>query len=487
MSNLEISNLRIIKFYETHPQINAEAINLIFIDLLEKLLTNMDQTMNNTIRDEVLISLHENTTYVSELKESFRSLTETIKSSQTDNYSKILNQFIEMKRDYIEDVKNIVQLNTFDKITPLLEKSNSNMVDKTTLILNDVIPKTQTQLYSQITETIKSFHKSITDESKNPSFGSMKDFINNFEIKTSLMLQNIQQPIYNYISASEDRITNSINSLKDCNSNMQLSHQTIVSELGDIISEIRNKSPVTVPTTNQMSSVLTKLYNTAEISVQNPLGSPGVILMKRIRKTNILVQSKDSDENICLDDIQSFMNLVEEHNSNGIFVSQRSGIATKKNYQIEIHNNNVIVFIHNGEYSPSKIELAISIIDNLSTKLRQQQGKTADDCAIPKDVLDTINNDYQLFISQKTAIIDVFKESQRKVLAQIDELRFPSLDKFLSTKYSAPIQKPGLKCDLCKSFSANNLKALAAHKRGCIRKLTVSPINTTINSMAIAT
>jgi hypothetical protein len=146
----------------------------------------------------------------------------------------------------------------------------------------------------------------------------------------------------------------------------------------------------------------------------------------------------------------------------------------------------VIIFIHNGEYSPSKIELAISIIDNLSAKLRQVRGKTEDDYAIPKEILDTINNEYQLFISQKNAVIDVFKESQRKVLAQIDELRFPSLDKFLSTKYSAPIQKPGLKCDLCKSFSANNLKALAAHKRGCIRKNTISPITVPItNAIAV--
>ena len=149
-----------------------------------------------------------------------------------------------------------------------------------------------------------------------------------------------------------------------------------------------------------------------------------------------------------------------------------------------IHNNNVIVFVHNCEYSPSKIELAISVIDNLSSKLRQFRGKSEDDCNIPKDVLDTINNEYQLFISQKNAVIDVFKESQRKVLAQIDELRFPSLDKYLSTKYSAPIQKPGLKCDLCKSFSANNLKALAAHKRGCMRKLVVSPITASVTTIS---
>jgi hypothetical protein len=135
-----------------------------------------------------------------------------------------------------------------------------------------------------------------------------------------------------------------------------------------------------------------------------------------------------------------------------------------------MHNNNIIVFVHNVEYSPSKIEVAVDIIDNLSSRVRQFKSHNEVDCTIPKDVLDTINNEYQLFLSQKNAVIEVFKESQKKVLAQVDEIRFPSLDKYLSTKYSAPIQKPGLKCDMCKSFNANNLKALAAHKRGCARK-----------------
>ena len=115
-----------------------------------------------------------------------------------------------------------------------------------------------------------------------------------------------------------------------------------------------------------------------------------------------------------------------------------------------------------------------NIIDNLNMKFRQFKSQHDDDCSIPKDVLDTINNEYQLFLSQKTAVVELFKENQKKVLSQIDEIRFPSLDKFLSTKYSAPIQKPGLKCDMCKSFNANNLKALAAHKRGCARKQTNS-------------
>jgi len=139
-----------------------------------------------------------------------------------------------------------------------------------------------------------------------------------------------------------------------------------------------------------------------------------------------------------------------------------------------MHNNNIIVFVHSADYTPSKIEIAIDIIDNLAMKLRQFKTHNDDDCTIPKNLLDTINNEYQLFLSQKIAVVELFKENQKKILCQIDEIRFPSLDKYLSTKYSAPIQKPGLKCDMCKSFNANNLKALAAHKRGCARKQTNS-------------
>lgn len=456
---LEVTNNRIIKFYEKNPSINFEAINLVFIDLFEKLLCDTNEKMNFSIQSQVLSAINDGAHNMDDIKTSISSLKDTLFSKLSD-----------IKREYIEDIKTIVQANTRENIAPVLDRHHSSLIDKTTLVLHDVIPKNHTQVYSQIQEQFNSFKQSILDDSRNPN--AIKDIVQNFEIKSSLMLQNIQQPIYSYISATEERISTTI----------KQNNQAIVTELSEILTEFRN-SHMTKPTTTQhLSGILTKLYNSAEISVQNSLGNPGMVLMKRIRKSNILVQNKESDENIGTGDIQSFMSIIEEQNCNGIFVSQRSGIATKKNFQIELHNNNVIIFIHNGEYSPSKIELAISIIDNLSAKLRQVRGKTEDDYTIPKEILDTINNEYQLFISQKNAVIDVFKESQRKVLAQIDELRFPSLDKFLSTKYSAPIQKPGLKCDLCKSFSANNLKALAAHKRGCIRKNTISPITTPITN-----
>lgn len=54
----------------------------------------------------------------------------------------------------------------------------------------------------------------------------------------------------------------------------------------------------------------------------------------------------------------------------GIFISQHSGIAFKSNFQIDINNGNILIYIQNCDYDPEKIRLAIDIIDNLSTKLK---------------------------------------------------------------------------------------------------------------------
>ena len=62
------------------------------------------------------------------------------------------------------------------------------------------------------------------------------------------------------------------------------------------------------------------------------------------------------------------------------------------------------------------------------------------------------------------------KDNYKKVLSQLEEMRFTSLDKFLSTRY-ASCKKQGFTCDLCNQFHVGTLKGLAAHKRGCNRKL----------------
>jgi hypothetical protein len=276
--------------------------------------------------------------------------------------------------------------------------------------------------------------------------------------KTPITLNEIQNIMTTTIIASENRIS----------SNRELTEKSTK----DSVNKIQTIDAAKPAPKNQINIILNKLYNSAEIGVVESNQTDGIYSLKRLRKQNVLIKSTFSEENVGIEEVESFTQMVNEKNCSGVLLSQTSGISTKKDFQIEIHNNNnIVVYIHNSNYSTSHIESAISIIDNLYAKLRQYAVSTNDgEFSIPKDILELINSEYYLFMTQKNAVIELFKDNQKKVISQMDELRFPCLEKFLVGKFTAPIQKAGLKCDLCKGFNANNLKALAAHKRGCIRK-----------------
>ena len=98
-------------------------------------------------------------------------------------------QMNNMKKEYINDFSQIINTNSLtinEKISSLIDKSNSILVDKTTLILNDIIPKNQETLQMQIKDNLKELHNSITNDTheltKNVNNkDAQTEFLNNIE------------------------------------------------------------------------------------------------------------------------------------------------------------------------------------------------------------------------------------------------------------------------------------------------------------------
>jgi hypothetical protein len=220
---------------------------------------------------------------------------------------------------------------------------------------------------------------------------------------------------------------------------------------------------------NYFINTLSKIYPTADI-VDNVIDNKDIVCIKRIQKSNILLKNIDIDSNVSNEQVDLFTNLIDKENCCGVILSQKSGISNKNHFQIDIRNKNIVIYIHNANYSQNMIMSAIDIIDNLYIKIQEFSKTYSENYNIPKEILDNINNEYQSFVIQKNKLIDTIKEYNKKILSTIDECKFTSLGMFLAEKYSASIQKFGFNCSLCNNYSANNLKALAAHKRGCIRK-----------------
>lgn len=493
MEHIVISNERICRFYQENPSINCEAVNLIFIDLFDKLLTDMNATMNISINSEILSNMNEMKHSITYLKDSVTTMNQNMTTTLTHNFEKI-------KKEYVSELNTIVQHNTHEKIGPLIEKNNHMLIDRTTCIMNEIIPKSQNHYYTQIHESIRSFHKSISDDTrillKYTDNSGIKDYLNNFEMKSSMMLQNLQQPIYSFITSSEERINTNISNLKENNNNNNVVQTKILGELSEILNNYKQNShgfqgsPHSKNET-QINVLLNKIYSTAEIvplhnsnsrtnsfstnfmlTSSQPSTTDNItkFLIKRASKAKVLIYCMNVDRNISMEENEECLKSLEEHGCHCVFISQYSGFSQKPNYHIDTYNNKIVVYVHDVETNHDKIAWAIDIIDNLSNKMKEFKADNEYECTIDKDVLEEINKEYQQFINQKETITALIKDSQKKILSSMEDFKIPALDKFLSTKFAATIHKQGFKCDLCKIFNANNLKALAAHKRGCSRK-----------------
>ena len=475
-----VKNKRLVSFYSDNPSIDFEAVNLLFLDLIEKLTLDMNSTMTSTINSQILSS-------VNELKQDNKSIHSNIKLLSSDLNNSINSKFQDSKREYIEETKNII-FNNFsqnnDFISNLLIQNTSQLVDKTTILLNDIIPKSNETQYRQLESSMTLFQKSIEEDTKKllnavDKEDSLDKFYNVFETKSNNLLL---QPLYSFINATEERINKNVSSINDSNSIS--SHEKIFTDLSDFLGKYRNSSYKGQFGENQLETVLNQLYPTGEIL--NTTGTPASCDFRVNRQDlpTILFETKNYDRNVTIDEVKKFIRDIDQQKCHGIFLSQHSGITSKQNYQIDIKGSNILVYVHNVDYCPNTIKIAADIIDSLSDKLSEIEDSN-EIISIPQEVLDDINKEYATFIERKSKIIEYSKEFIKKLSNDVDDIKFPSLSKYLSMKCGSILNDETITCDICHQFKANSNKALAAHKRACKRKHSqINNSNIVINTQA---
>jgi len=432
-------------FYSRNPNLSFEAINIAILQFLENAYP-----------------------LYADDKENAHSL----QNIHSVNFN---DQFAVMKRELLNEFERVIHSPDVN-VHSLLEKTHNSLIEKTSYLINTSLPKYNSQQSNTIIESVQEIHKSLKQDyariSTTMDNNNIKEFVQNFDLKLSMLMQNLQQPIHSSITNMEDRLCCKINTIYNevgtIHNRIQDNVVKIITDKIAVIAQTVPNSPSGRNTPTSIKSVLTPLFPSAEINSDKTDST--IYTLKRTQKPTILLKSIDSEDNIDTDIITDYLTHAEDSNCNGILLSHISGISTKKNFEIEIHNQRIFVYLHNVDFNGHVIATAVDIIDSLSNKLSQYIGKKDETMTIPKDIMDSINNEYHTFITQKLAIIDMLKEQQKQLISQLDEFKFPMLDKYLSTHYIIPVSKPGLKCELCKVYSANNLKALAAHKRGCARK-----------------
>lgn len=446
---LTLTNKRVYDFYAANPHISFESMNLVLLDLIEQLHNDISKVSAATATAEILACVREIHNGVSTLGDTL-----ALKLHDTN-------------KSFIETTKLVIGMassENADKITQLLNRNTDTFIER----INTSIPKMNDESNRRIQQMLGDVHHSLQNDMRTLLDSTRnKDEVHDRGIlealETKLMKQ--QQPLFSYISANQDQIISHISGIKETAVIGQAASDKLFSELGEFLGKYRSSSQFKGQCSeNMLETVLNKLYPTADIANTTAAKASGDFIMKREDRPTIMIENKNYERNVNLDEVKKFLRDVTDLQCSGIMMSQFSGIASKPNGFIEVHDSNVLIYLHNVDYSPEKIKMAVDVIDNLTSKLEtiaaheEQTG-----IVIRKDVLDRINEQFQFFMAQKEALLCVMRESHKKIISQIDELRLPDLSAFLNDKY-ASIQNQQFVCDIC-NLSFTNRRSLASHRK----------------------
>jgi hypothetical protein len=415
--SLTTNNSKIISFYNKNKHLNFESVNLLLVDFLENLC--IDKNFDDSSINKILNKLTTQETMLKNITD-VNALSRENEKSQIDNLKEKLSN---VTTEIVSNLKEVLTNNLYKTINnEHIDSTLNNIVDKTKLMLNETIQ-------NNVSSMINNSEKRISDNLKN---------INDTSIQNKITIDNIKNEISEHFTS--------------------LSNSSKKGKIGE----------------NKLYSLLTNLYPSGEIVNNTDIEKcSGDFFLRRKNKSQILFENKDYSTNVGPSEIDKFIRDIDIHHSHGIFLSQQTGITLKENYEIDIHKNKILIYLHNVNYNSDIIKSAVEIIDTLETFIEQQE---SEDHVISNTDLNEINLEFKRFIQERQECIQFVQDSQKKMVTMLQRMNLNFLEKYLSTKF-AYVQNSNFVCPNCNKCWPTK-RALSSHLKACKTVKTIQTENT---------
>ena len=161
-------------------------------------------------------------------------------------------------------------------------------------------------------------------------------------------------------------------------------------------------------------------------------------------------------------------------------ISQNSGIQNKNDFHIDIHMNQILVYVHYGNYDETKLKMAVNLIDHLDNIMEKHVNKEGQ-TSISIEQLSIINKEYLQFIGQKKQLIESCKKQHKDHLKQLEDFEMPQLTTMLNGIFTN-VDQLSFKCDICNQFNAKNKRALITHQNKCKKIMAAAQVLSTADT-----
>ena len=487
---ITITNTKIIDFFNNNQSsINPEAFLLQSIDFYEY----VSSSINDNNSAQLLPYILSQSNLIQQLLTKSNKMEENLEIVK-DNKNLLMNQVSQLRNDNvnsIKDVQNLILQNnvdytnkTKDILNEMLQNINTshdykeiiNNFDKRLIENNNylmtITKETIMTLNSSNNKDIQSLTKDI-EIITNKSFNDIKGFIEHIQQNSpkefETYFDKIKNELKNYSNEFQKNDSLIVKNIQDTISpNFQQLHKNI-SEISNIFIH-KNSSNKGKVSENVLETLLSKKFPTYIIQRTSSDFYSGDFILTTDNKPDILVENKDYERNIPIDEINKFIRDISQNNISGIFISQNSGISTKDHFQIDFINDNVLIYIHNCNYDLDTIYTAVHIIYSLTLFIQQNKQPESNNL-IDKNTLQNIHTEYISFIKQRNDIINSLQTSIKNI-KKLDLLSIKNIiSKFDNTLQN--ISHDIFPCSLCDRTFLNK-NSLSAHKKAHTNQLKKS-------------
>ena len=439
-----LNNKRIYDYYKKNTGINIETMNLILLDFMEKLSTDMTSLLQNTFQGQVMNE-------VKELRQQMSLFQGTL-----------LSQVQKTNEEFIEKTKLVFSVSSNENkeyLSQQLQRNTDTFMDKLQLF----IPKGNEEMNRKIQEQLSIVHKSLQEDIHTyvaKTDAPLGDFISLLDTK----LSSIQQPLFSLIQTNQEHLSTKLSTVKE---EMVVSKNT-TDKLYTDLNEHFNKYKISSQfkgacSEKDLEEVLVELFTDDKIVDMTGKPGQGDFHLVRNQVPYIMFETKSYRSNVDTEEVQKYINDTKGTQLHSIMMSQYTGIVGKKNFTIDINEHgNIMIYLHQVNFSPDKIRLAVNIIDNLAPRIKAiTEEEETNGIMIDKDVLNRINNEVSLFLDRKNKLKDLLKEQCKTSCAHVDTLELTDLGLFLKDKY--PEKKHKMYCHC--GYGCDNKKQLSNHQR----------------------
>jgi len=348
-----------------------------------------------------------------------KSLDNILAKQIVDNLDSMKNSLSTTKNEYMDELNKIIHNNTNsgnEHLNKLIKEHSINIQDRTKLILTEYIPKNN-------------------------------DIISNIVSLTELRLKEHLSEIKNITSTNKDK-QNKLE--EDVNS---LIHKMDGAVGKGKISE------------TSLELVLNNLFPSAEILNSSKTKESADYILKRQNMHDIRFENKNYTSNVPITFVNKFKRDMEVNNSSGIMLCQHFGIVSKNNFEFEIFNGNVYVYLHKVNYDADKIKTAVDIIDHIKKEIHNKEINK--DIFMDKDLFAKLNAEFIKIIEKRDNLIINVKKYNEHIIKDLRDIDFPLFRDFIRIN-SGSTESKKFKCEFCGLIPPkNNLKALQTHYRYC--------------------